>query len=92
MELKDAPLWKESQQCCHAKHCPPDWAEWDAEHPPLRAKTRLMLHINSYYFIYNPSAEMCTSYVGQGTPPYSLTDGSVESWCCGFQWLATIIT
>lgn len=32
-----------------------------------------MLPINSYYFIYNPSAEMCTSYVGQGTLPYSLS-------------------
>lgn len=49
------------------------WAEWDAEHQPLRAKTSLMLHINSYYFIHNPSAEMCTSYVGQGTHPYSLS-------------------
>lgn len=50
----------------------PDWAEWDVEHPPpLRAKPRLMLHINSYCFIYNPSAEMCSSYVGQGTHPHS---------------------
>lgn len=60
---------------------PPDWAEWDVEHSPLRAKMRLMLHINSYYFIYNPSAEMCTGYVGQGTLPYSLS--LMDQWEAG---------
>lgn len=61
----------------------PDWAEWDVEHPAPGAKPRLMLHINSYYFIYNPSAEMCSSYVGQGTLAHSLSLSLMDQWKAG---------
>lgn len=64
----------------------PDWAEWDVEHPPLRAKTRLMLHINSYSFIYNPVLRCVLAMWGKvHFPTLTLSDGSVGSWCCRFQ-------